>query len=52
MFFFFFFFDKLILPILAYGSEVSGFQGGTSIADHLCYLFLVFVMPLRLFVAA
>ena len=28
------------------------FQGGTSFLDHLCYLCLVFVMLLRLFVAA
>ena len=28
------------------------FQGGTSFGDHLCYLCLVFVMLLRLFIAA
>ena len=27
-------------------------QGGTSFVDHLCYLCLVFVMHLRLFIAA
>ena len=28
------------------------FQGGTSFVDHLCYLWLVFVMLSRLFIAA
>ena len=28
------------------------FQGGTSFADHLCYLCLVFVILSRLFIAA
>ena len=28
------------------------FQGGTSFVDHLCYLYLVFVILLRLFIAA
>ena len=28
------------------------FEGGTSFLKHLCYLFLVFVIPLRLFIAA
>ena len=28
------------------------FQGGTSIVDHLCYLWFVFVMPSRLFIDA
>ena len=28
------------------------FQGGTSFVDHFCYLYLVFVMLLRLFSAA
>ena len=28
------------------------FQGGTSFVDHLCYLCLVYVMHLRLFIVA
>ena len=28
------------------------FEGGTSFVDHLCYLCLVFVILLRLFIAA
>ena len=37
---------------LTYISHSSGFQGGTSFVDHLCYLCLVFVMLLHLFIVA
>ena len=32
--------------------NVSSFQGGTSIVNHLCYLCLMFVMLSRLFIAS